>query len=271
LNFVDAEIGYHLSNVVNSLPNLESITSFGLRTQELYINSRTLHTLMVESGRVTSLFIGACPKLTELWICDLFVDKVRFVSRACPMLESLDMLIEASGDTIIDPYELSLEILFGCPNLQRLNINNGLSMEEVKFLARLWPEKRIVGFEWSFDLKLWSSGVAKILVDLVKEFEDEFECKPNSNSYGIKEVTDIDTSYSTGLTSCKRVFQIDVDLICQKIQSKNRSLVCHMNQIIEALSFYFSDLCYGAWQNKNQSLVVYMPPCARDNQRTRVA
>lgn len=265
------EIGYHLSNLLNTLPNLESFTSFGLRCQELYICSRTLHTVMVESGHINSLFMGLCPKLTELWICDLYVDKVRFVSRACPMLESLDMLIEPSGDTILDPYELSLEILFGCPNLQRLNINNGLSTEEVKFLARLWPEKRIVGFEWSFDLKLWSSGVAKILVDLVKEFEDEFERRPNCNSYGIQEVTDMDTSPASCLSPVKRVFQIDVELIRKKIQSKDKALVSHMNQIIEALSFYFSDLCYGSWPSKNQSLVVYMPPCTRDTSRTRVA
>lgn len=226
---------------------------------------------MIESGHINMLFIGLCPKLTELWICDLYVEKVKFVSRACPMLESLDMLIEPSGDTIIDPYELSLEILFGCPNLQRLNINNGLSMEEVKFLARLWPEKRIVGLEWCFDLKLWSNSVAKILVDLVKEFEDEFERKPNSNSFGIEEITDMDAALSRGLSPIKRVFQIDLDLIRKKIQSKDKSLVSHINQIVEALSFYFSDLCYGSWQNKTQSLVVYMPPCTRGTQRTRVA
>jgi hypothetical protein len=271
LNFVDVEIGYHLSNLLNSLPNLESFTAFGLRSQELYICSRTLHTVMIESGHINSLFIGLCPKLTELWICDLYVDKVRFVSRACPMLESLDMLIEPSGDNILDPYELSLEILFGCPNLKRLNINNGLSTEEVKFLARLWPEKRIVGFEWSFDLKLWSNGVAKILVDLVKEFEGEFEREPNSNSYGIHEVTDVDTSSSPVLSPSKRVFQIDLELIRKKIQYKDKSLVSHIIQIIEAMSFYFSDLCYGSWQDKSQSLVVYMPPCTRGSKRTRVA
>lgn len=255
---------------MNALPSLESFTAFGLWCQELYITSRTLKTVMIESGRVASLFIGLCPRLTELWISDLYVDKVRFVSRACPALESLDMLIEQQGDEIIDPYELSLEILFGCPNLKRLNINNGLSTEEVKFLARLWPEKRIVGFEWSFDLKLWSSAVAKILVDLVKEFEEEFECVPVPANRGIHEVINTEVSPVSCLSPPKRVFQVDLEMIRNRIQAKDRALLPHMSQIVDAIAFYFSDLCYGAWAAKDQSLVVYMPPCTSTG-RARVA